>query len=135
MRAALGQPGRLPFVMTAQTARRPPARGGTDASHVVVIILAVGVFLGLISFLLPSGAGSHPPNAPAAEGKVFQGRRYKYHLRSPPGGVWRVTPDILLPPQALEADLTIDRAGRDVIVTVIAREMKEGVPLDEVLAN
>lgn len=120
--------------MSAEKDRRG-SRRSIDSARVVVAVVAAGVLLSVVSFILPSGDGKAPGAGPAsaAEGRVFEGKKYKYRLRTPPGAPWRVTPPMLLPPQAAEADLAIDRPGAEAIVMVSANEVTRTVPMDAVI--
>lgn len=121
----------------AEPNRQSAARSGLDPARIVVGFLVVGVLIAVVSMLV---APSPPPGpAPAAsaslEAKVFEGRKYKYHLRTPAGSSWRVLPDVLVRQRAREADLGLERAGGDTAVFVLANEVPGRVALEEIIAG
>ncbi|MEZ4311658.1 MAG: hypothetical protein R3F14_26805 [Polyangiaceae bacterium] len=54
----------------------------------------------------------------STEAKVFEGRRYKYKLRTPAGTPWRALPDVLVGQRAQGADMGIERAGGGAVAVI-----------------
>lgn len=112
----------------------PPRR---DPARYVVLLLGAGVAIALLLILI---SPSHPSGAPTApsvstEGKVFEGKRYKYQLKTPPGASWRALPDVVLKQRVRDADTGIERAGSDTAVLVLASEMLRAVSLEELAST